>query len=234
MFAGLSGSYESEGFDRSSLELPAGHNRLIQAVSEVQPYVVVVLMNGSPVTMPWLDQVRAIVEAWLGGQAGGGAIADVLAGRVNPSGKLSETFPARLEDAPGYPDFPARTREANYGEGTFIGYRYYDARKIDLLFPFGFGLSYTPFTYSDLWLSASAIKDTESVTVKVKIKNTGRVAGQEVVQLYAREQRPKVVRPAKELKAFTKVALQPGEEKAVSFQLGRRGQIHGGNARRHT
>jgi beta-glucosidase len=124
VFAGLPDSYESEGFDRASLDLPAGHNALIQAVSAVQPSTVVVLMNGSAVTMTWARKVKAIVEAWLGGQAGGGAIADALTGRVNPSGKLSETFPLRLEDTPSYPNFPARYKEANYGEGIFIGYRH--------------------------------------------------------------------------------------------------------------
>src|SRR6516165_5653380 len=159
VFAGLPNSYECEGFDRPSLEMPAGHNHLIAAVSTAQPNVAVVLMNGSAVTMPWADHGRAIVEAWLGGQAGGGAIADVLTGRINPSGKLSETFPARLEETPAYPDFPARTKEANYGEGIFIGYRYYDARKIVPLFPFGFGLSYTTFAYSDLRVGATSIKE---------------------------------------------------------------------------
>jgi len=219
VFAGLPDSYESEGFDRSSLDLPAGHNRLIEAVSDIQPNVAVVLMNGSAVTMPWANKVRAIVEAWLGGQAGGGAVADVLTGKVNPSGKLSETFPARLEDTPSFPDFPGRSKEANYGEGLFIGYRYYDARKITPLFPFGFGLSYTAFAYSDLRLSAPMIKDTDAVTVEVRVKNTGQVAGKEVVQLYVHEQRAKLARPEKELKAFAKVALQPGEEKAITFRL---------------
>jgi beta-glucosidase len=222
VFAGLPDSFESEGFDRASLDMPAGHNRLIEAVIAVQPNVAVVLMNGSAVTMPWADQVPAIVEAWLGGQAGGGAIADVLTGKVNPSGKLSETFPARLEDTPPYPDFPARNKEANYGEGIFIGYRHFDARKMAPLFPFGFGLSYATFAYSDLRLNASTIKDTDGVNVEVKVKNTGQVAGKEVVQLYVHEQSPKVVRPEKELKGFAKVALQPGEEKTVSFQLLRR------------
>jgi beta-glucosidase len=222
VFAGLPNSYESEGFDRSSLEMPAGHNQLIAEVSAAQPNVAVVLMNGSAVTMPWAEKVRAILEAWLGGQAGGGAIADALTGRVNPSGKLAETFPVRLEDTPSFPDFPSRIKEANYGEGIFIGYRYYDARKIAPLFPFGFGLSYTTFAYSGLRIGATAIKEGDSVTVEVKIKNTGPVAGQEVVQLYVHEQRPKVVRPEKELKAFTKIALQAGEERTVSFQLTRR------------
>jgi beta-glucosidase len=219
VFAGLPDSYESEGFDRSSLELPTGHNELIEAVSGVQPNVAVVLMNGSAVTMPWVDRVKAILEAWLGGQAGGGAIADALTGRINPSGKLSETFPARLEDTPSYPDFPGRNREANYGEGIFIGYRYYDTRKIAPTFPFGFGLSYTTFAYSHLQTNVHSIKDTDGLTVEIKLKNTGPVAGKEVVQLYIHEQCPKAVRPEKELKAFSKVALQPGEEKVVSFHL---------------
>jgi beta-glucosidase len=222
VFAGLPDSYECEGFDRSSLEMPAAHNRLIAAVSAAQPNVAVVLMNGSAVTMPWANKVRAILEAWLGGQAGGGAIADAITGRVNPSGKLAETFPARLEDTPSYPDFPARNKEANYGEGIFIGYRYYSVRKIAPLFPFGFGLSYTTFAYTGLRVNATAIKETDGVMVEAKVKNTGPVAGQEVVQLYIHEQRPEVVRPENELKAFAKVALQVGEERTVSFNLTKR------------
>jgi len=222
VFAGLPDSFESEGFDRSSLDLPAGHNRLIEAVSNVNSNVAVVLMNGAAITMPWADKVKAIVEALLGGQAGGGAIADALAGKINPSGKLSETFPARLEDTPSFPDFPARNKEADYAEGIFIGYRYYDTRKLTPLFPFGFGLSYTTFAYSDLQVSATAIKDTDGASAEVKIKNTGRVAGKEVVQLYIHEQRTRVVRPEKELKAFAKITLQPGEEKIVRFDLSKR------------
>jgi beta-glucosidase len=219
LFAGLPDKYESEGIDRSSLGLPPGHNQLIEEVLAVQPNLVVVLMNGSAVTLPWANRVPAIIEAWLGGQAGGGAIADVLTGRVNPSGKLSETFPARLEDTPSYLDFPARNREANYGEGIFIGYRYYNARKLQPLFPFGFGLSYTTFAYSHLRVTPTVIRDTENISIEVTIKNTGNVVGKEVVQLYVREERPRVVRPEKELKAFAKVALEPGEEKIVSFRL---------------
>jgi beta-glucosidase len=182
----------------------------------------VILINGAAITMPWASKVKAIVEAWLGGQAGGGAIADLLSGRINPSGKLSETFPVKLEDTPAHPDFPARTTEANYGEGVFVGYRHYDTNKIAPLFPFGFGLSYTTFAYLDLRVDKIAIKDTDSLTVEVKIKNTGRVAGKEVVQLYVHEQRSKVARPEKELRAFAKIELRPGEEDAVSFHLGRR------------
>jgi beta-glucosidase len=141
---------------------------------------------------------------------------------VNPSGKLAESFPLRLEDTPSYPDFPGRNGEANYGEGIFIGYRYYDARKLSPLFPFGFGLSYTAFAYSDLRVAPAVVRDTQSVTVQVKVKNTGRMAGKEVVQVYIRELSAGVVRPEKELKAFTKVTLDAGEEKTVNFQLEQR------------
>ena len=222
VFAGLPDSHESEGFDRASLEMPEGHIRLIEAVSEVQSRVVVVLMNGSAITMPWAGKVKAIVEGWLTGQAGGSAIADVLLGQVNPSGKLSETFPMRLEDTPTALEFPGLHQHAHYGEGIFIGYRYYDKKALQPLFPFGFGLSYTTFAYSDLRLGASSIKETETLSVEVKVKNTGKMAGKEVVQLYVRENKPRVVRPPKELKAFAKVALEAGQEKTVRFELSRR------------
>jgi beta-glucosidase len=222
VFAGLPDSHESEGFDRSTLGIPEGHDRLIDAVSQVQPNTVVVLMNGSAITMPWVGRVKAILEGWLTGQAGGGAIADILTGRVNPSGKLAETFPLKLEDTPTSTEFPGLNQQASYGEGVFIGYRYYDKKNITPLFPFGFGLSYTTFVYSDLTLSAPSLKDTGSLTVQLKVRNAGKVAGKEIVQLYVREDRPVVSRPDKELKAFTKVALEPGEEKTVSFTLKQR------------
>nr|WP_269770233.1 glycoside hydrolase family 3 C-terminal domain-containing protein [Cystobacter fuscus] len=222
VFAGLPDSHESEGFDRSNLDIPEGHNRLIDVVSQVQPNTVVVLMNGSAITMPWVGRVKAILEGWLTGQAGGGAIADILTGKINPSAKLAETFPARLEDTPTSTEFPGLNQQARYGEGVFIGYRYYDKKNITPLFPFGFGLSYTTFDYSELSLGAPSIQDTESLTVELKVKNTGKVAGKEIVQLYVREDKPVVSRPDKELKAFTKVALEPGEEKTVRFTLSRR------------
>ena len=224
VFAGLPDSYESEGFDRASLDLPIGHNRLIDAVSVAQPNIVVVLMNGSAVTMPWVSKVKGIVESWLGGQAGGGAVADVLTGSVNPSGKLSETFPVNLEQTPAYPNFPARHGQAEYGEGLFIGYRHYDKKRIAPLFPFGFGLSYTNFAYTGIHAGSTrydADADGE-FTVDVKVKNVGAVAGKEVVQLYIHERRPCVVRPDRELKAFSKVTLEPGEEQTVHFLLSRR------------
>jgi beta-glucosidase len=222
VFAGLPDSYESEGFDRASLDMPLGHKQLIEAVASVQPSVAVVLMNGSAVTMPWADRVKAIVEAWLGGQAGGGAIADVLTGAVNPSGKLAETFPNSIYDTPTFPHFPARNRHANYGEGIFIGYRHYDAKNLQPLFPFGFGLSYTTFAYTGIKASTSSIKDSDDLTVEVSVKNTGPVAGKEVIQLYLREQHPLVLRPEKELRAFQKVALSPEQEKTVTFRLSKR------------
>ncbi|MDC0708717.1 glycoside hydrolase family 3 C-terminal domain-containing protein [Stigmatella sp. ncwal1] len=219
VFAGLPDSHESEGFDRPNLDMPEGHNQLIDAVSQVQPNTVVVLMNGSAIAMPWVGRVKGILEGWLTGQAGGGAIADILTGKVNPSAKLQETFPVRTEDTPTAIEFPGLNQQAHYGEGVFIGYRYYDKKNITPLFPFGFGLSYTTFAYSEMTLSASSIKDTGSLTVQVKVKNMGKVAGKEIVQLYVREEVPAVSRPEKELKAFAKVALQPGEEKTVSFTL---------------
>ncbi|RKP56058.1 glycosyl hydrolase [Pararobbsia silviterrae] len=224
IFAGLPDSYESEGFDRRSIDMPPGHVRLIEAVSARQPNVVVVLLNGSAVSMPWASRVKGIVEAWLGGQAGGGAIADVLTGRANPSGKLAETFPASLEQTPTFPNFPGRAGHAVYGEGVFVGYRYYDAKRIEPLFPFGFGLSYTQFAYEAIRTSTmrfDADRD-GAVTVEVDVRNIGKVAGKEVVQLYAHERAPVVARPVNELRAFKKVALEPGEQKTVRFTLSRR------------
>ena len=231
VFAGLPDSYESEGFDRRNIDLPPGHNRLIEALAAVHARVVVVLMNGSAVAMPWVDRVLAIVEGWLGGQAGGGAIADVLTGRVNPSGKLSETFPLSLQQTPAYPAFPGRDGQAWYGEGLFIGYRHYDRRGLQPLFPFGHGLSYTRFDYTAV--SAGALtfdvdaQDGEAkLAVEVTLRNSGARAGQEVVQLYVRERSPKVVRPERELRAFAKVSLAPGEATTVHFELGRRDFAH--------
>jgi beta-glucosidase len=219
VFAGLPDSYESEGYDRVNMDMPTGHNQLIEAVAKVNKNVVIVLMNGSAVSMPWKKDVSAIVEAHLGGQAGGGAIADVLTGKVNPSGKLSETFPLRLEDTPTATDFPSKDGNANYGEGIYIGYRYYDKRKIEPNFPFGYGLSYTTFSYSDIKTNTETAKDTDDIVISVRVKNTGKTAGKEVVQLYVHEQETQTARPENELKHFEKIALNPGEEKTVSFHL---------------
>lgn len=222
VFVGLPDSYESEGFDRTSIDMPAAFNRLVESVAKVQPNTVVVLMNGGAVSMPWADKVKGIVEAWLGGQAGSGAIADVLTGKVNPSGKLSESFAARLEDTPAYFNFPGKNGNTLYGEGIFIGYRYYDKKKVKPLFPFGYGLSYTTFAYTGISVDKTGVSDNDEVRVHVKVKNTGNVAGKEVVQLYVQDQGSTVIRPEKELKHFAKVSLNPGEEKTVDFVLGYR------------
>lgn len=221
VFAGLPDSYESEGFDRRSIDLPEGHLRLIDAVARAQPKLVVALMNGSAVAMPWAARVPAIVEAWLGGQAGGGALADVLSGRVNPSGKLAETFPVDLEQTPAFPHFPGRAGHALYGEGLFVGYRHYDKRRLQPLYPFGYGLSYTRFEYRAIGSSAPDYDadGTQPLTIDVSVKNIGSVAGQEVVQLYLRACEPAVVRAETELRGFAKVALAPGEQASVRFAL---------------
>jgi beta-glucosidase len=169
--------------------------------------------------MPWINEVPAVVETWLGGQAGAGAVADVVFGKVNPSGKLAETFPVRLEDTPAYLNFPAEHGEVIYGERIFVGYRYYDTRKIEPLFPFGHGLSYTRFSYSDLEVSADTFSDQDSLRVSVTVTNSGEIAGKEVVQLYVRDTSASVVRPVKELRGFDKLALQPGESRKVTFTL---------------
>lgn len=211
---------ESEGYDRADLDLTKQQIALIQAVSKVQPNTVVVLNNGAPVVMSeWLDGVAAVLEGWMMGQAGGAAIADVLFGKVNPCGKLAETFPRQLADTPAHLNWPGETGEVRYGEGLFIGYRYYDAKQMPVLFPFGYGLSYTTFAYHNANVSAKNFKDVEGVTVTVDVTNTGHMAGKEIVQVYVHDQQSGLVRPHKELKGFAKVALQPGETKTVSIAL---------------
>lgn len=222
IFAGLPESFESEGFDREHMEMPQCQNELIAAVAAVQPNVVVVLHNGAPVAMPWFDQVPALLETYLGGQAVGGATCDILFGDVNPSGKLAESFPHKLQDTPAYLNFPGDAHDVDYREGVFVGYRYYDKKDMPVLFPFGHGLSYTSFSYEDIRLSADAITDQETLEVSVRVKNTGRVAGKEVVQLYVADRQNTVTRPARELKGFEKVFLLPGEAKTVTFHLEQR------------
>jgi len=222
LFVGLPDAFESEGYDRKHLNMPKCQNELIEKVCEVQPNTVVVLHNGSPVTMPWLDKVKAVVEVYLGGQAVGQATVDILFGKANPCGKLAETFPLRIEDTPAYLTFPGNGVDADYQEGIFVGYRWYDSRNMDVLFPFGYGLSYTNYAYSNLKLSKSSLKDTDTITVSVDVTNTGAIAGKEIVQLYISDKTGAAVRPVRELKAFEKVSLQPGETKAVTFELEKR------------
>ena len=211
---------ESEGYDRKDLDLTAQQVALIKAVSRVQPNAVVVLNNGAPVVMSeWIDGVAAVLEGWMMGQAGGVAIADVLFGKVNPSGKLAETFPLKLSDTPSHLNWPGGAGAVHYGEGLFIGYRYYDAKEVPVLFPFGHGLSYTTFSYSNAKVSARNFKDVHGLTVTVDVTNTGKVAGREIVQLYVHDHESGLVRPEKELKGFAKVELLPGETRSVSIQL---------------
>jgi beta-glucosidase len=211
---------ESEGYDRPDLDLTGQQIALIKAVSKVQPNTVVVLNNGAPVAMSeWIDGVAAVLESWMMGQAGGAAIADVLFGKVNPCGKLAETFPLKLSDTPAHINWPGGAGEVHYGEGIFIGYRYYDAKEMPVLFPFGYGLSYTSFTYGNPKVSAKNFKDVDGVTVSVDVTNTGKVAGKEIVQVYVHDRKSGLVRPEKELKGFAKVELQPGETKSVSIKL---------------
>lgn len=222
IFAGLPDSFESEGYDRKHMRMPDCQNRLIEAVSEVQPNTVVVLHNGSPVEMPWIDRVKGVVEAYLGGQAVGGAVVNVLYGKANPSGRLAETFPLRLEDTPCYLTYGGEYDKSIYSEGVFTGYRYYASKDMKVLFPFGYGLSYTTFEYSNLVLDQKEIKESGKLTVSVDVTNTGSCAGKEVVQLYVSAKESKMKRPVRELRGFDKIALEPGETKTVSFTLDKR------------
>lgn len=219
VFAGLPLHYESEGMDRTHIDLPPSHNKLISEVAAIQKNTAIVLTNGSAVAMPWVDKVPAILEGWLGGQAGAGGVVDVLFGKVNPSGKLAESFPLKLEDTPAFFNFPAEQGEVLYGERIYVGYRYYDKKKMDVLFPFGYGLSYTQFEYSNIKLSSKKIKDTDVLKVNVTIKNIGAVDGKEVVQLYVKDIESTLDRPEKELKDFAKVELKSGESKTIEFEL---------------
>jgi beta-glucosidase len=218
LYLALPDSKESEGYDRPDLDLTTQQIALIKAVTAAQPMTVVILNNGAPVVMSeWIDGTAAVLEAWMMGQAGGGAIADVLYGKVNPSGRLAETYPFKLVDTPAHINFPGGNGEVRYGEGIFIGYRYYDAKEIPVQFPFGYGMSYTSFTFKNPKVSAATFKDVDGLTVSVDVTNTGKVVGKEVVQVYVHDHKSGLVRPPKELKGFTKVELQPGETKTVTL-----------------
>ena len=220
LYLALPDSKESEGYDRSDLDLTPQQVALIKAVTAVQPKTVVILNNGAPVVMrDWINGAAAVLEAWMMGQAGGGAIADVLYGKVNPCGRLAETYPLTLVDTPAHINFPGGNGEVRYGEGIFIGYRYYDAKEVPVQFSFGYGMSYTSFTYKNPNVSAASFKDVDGLTVSVDVTNTGKVAGKEVVQVYVHDHKSGLVRPPKELKGFAKVELQPGETKTVTLAL---------------
>ena len=218
LFLGVPAEEESEGFDREHIDLPAAQLELVDAVVAANPRVVVVLSNGGAVAIPFRDTVPAILEGWLLGQAGGSATADVLFGAVNPAGKLTETIPLRLEDNPSYDNFPGELGHARYGEGIFVGYRWYDHRKLDVAFPFGHGLSYTTFGYGD---ATASVAEDGDVSVRLTISNTGDVAGREIVQAYTSLSPSVVARPPRELKAFALVDLEPGESEDVELTIRR-------------
>lgn len=222
VFAGLPDSFESEGFDRDTLAMPENQNVLIEAVAAVNPNTLVVLHGGAPMLTEWIDKVKAVLCVYLGGQGVGKATVELLYGEKNPSGKLAETWPKKLSDNPSFLNFPGVEGVVDYAEGVFIGYRYYDKKEMDVLFPFGHGLSYTSFAYSDLRLDKSTVTDQEAVTLTCKVKNVGSVTGKETVQLYVKNGSCETPRPVRELRGFAKLELQPGEEKEVSFVLSKR------------
>ena len=223
LFIALPATKESEGYDRADLDLTPQQADLIKAVARAQPRTVAVLHNGAPIAVSdWIEEVPAVLEAWMMGQAGGSAIADVLFGVVNPSGRLPETFPLRLSDTPAVGNWPGEAGVVRYGEGLYIGYRYYDLKEMPVSFPFGHGLSYTTFEYRNARTSAATFNDVDGVTISVEVTNTGVVFGKEVVQIYVHPRTSGHARPAKELKGFAKVGLNPGETKTVSIHLDER------------
>lgn len=222
VFVGLTEEFEGEGYDRKSIEMPNCHNVLVKEIVRANPNTAVVLAGGSVVRMPWIDDVKGLLNSGLAGQAGGIAVANILTGKVNPSGKLAETYPLVESDNPTWGNYPGGPVTSEHRESIYLGYRFYDTAKKDVLFPFGFGLSYTTFEYSGIRVSKKNITDSETVTVSLKVKNTGDVAGAEIVQLYVKDKESTIFRAEKELKAFEKVFLEPGEEKAVKFTLDKR------------
>ncbi len=222
IFAGLPDIFESEGYDRKHMQMPSCQLKVIEEISRVAKKTVVVLHNGSPVEMPFIYDVDGILECYLGGQAVGGAQYDIIFGDKSPSGKLAETFPVMLEDNPSYLNFPGTRNNVNYAEDIFVGYRYYDKKKMDVLFPFGFGLSYSEFKYDNLRLSRKEMNDTDELEVSVDITNIGKVEAKEAVQLYVKNCESEIIRPVREFKGFEKVNLLPGETKTVTFKLNKR------------
>lgn len=223
VFIGRSGEWDTEGSDLQSIELPDRQNDLVKAVAAANPRTIVVLQTGGPVEMPWLDEVAAVLEAWYTGQEAGNAIADVLLGKAEPGGRLPQSFPVKWSDNPTHSQdrevYPGLDGKVRYEEGVFIGYRHYDRHGTGPLFPFGFGLSYTKFEVEDLSIDAGAFEADGHVRVTVSVANTGERAGSEVIQLYVGDDEASVPRPEKELKAFAKVHLQPGESRRVTLEL---------------
>ena len=217
---GLRETLEGEGNDKETLSLPESQIELINAVSKANAKTIVVLYNGTPITMnEWIDNVPGLIEAFYPGQEGGNAIADIIFGDVNPSGKLPITFAKQWKDSPVYTTYPGKKEEVFYEEGIFVGYRHFDKKEIEPLFPFGYGLSYTTFEYRNLQLSSNEISPNDTLIVKVSVMNSGQKAGDEVIQLYLQDMEAAVNREVKSLKGFKRVSLNPGESKTVSFIL---------------
>lgn len=219
IFAGLPEEYESEGFDRASLDLPPAHNRLIEAVAAANPNTVVVLQLGAPVAMPWAGTVKTILATYLGGQAGAEAVADILSGAAEPGGRLAESWPKCIQDTPCYNWYPGKGKTAEYREGIFVGYRYYDTAQLAPAYPFGHGLGYTRFAYSELLITPEA---PEEFAVTFKVTNIGKRPGSAVPQVYISKKQACVFRPLQELKGFTKLFLEPGKSQIVTVQLNKR------------
>jgi beta-glucosidase len=219
LFAGTTNEWESEGHDRENMDLPGDQDKLIESVVAANPNTVVVLNTGAPITMDWIDKVPSVLQIWFGGQEVGNAVSAVLFGEINPSGKLPTTFPKRLEDNPAYINYPGENGKVYYGEGIFIGYRYYDRKDIEPLFPFGHGLSYTSFEYKNLRLNMEEFGPEDDIHIFLDVTNNGDTAGKETIQVYLRDIQSTLIRPDKELKAFRKVSLDPGESKTVTLSL---------------
>lgn len=215
---GLPDEYESEGFDRDHMQLPESHVALLEKVASVNKNTIVLLYSGSAVEMPWIEQAKAVMMLYLGGQAGSAAAADIIFGKISPSGKLAESFPITLEDNPSHLYFPGGDKTVEYRESIYVGYRYYDKADVLVRFPFGYGLSYTAFVYRDM----NVVNEGEEVIVTLKVKNTGKLSGAEAVQIYVSQKNPSIFRPNRELKGFSKVFLAPNEEKEVRIVLDRR------------
>lgn len=222
VFVGLTEEFEGEGYDRENINMPSSHNNLVSEIAKANENTVVVLAGGSVVYIPWLSEVKALLNSGLGGQAGGSAVANILTGKVNPSGKTAETYPLSFDDNPTYGNYPGGPVVSEHKESVYIGYRYYDTAEKEVLFPFGYGLSYTTFEYSDIKLSAKEMKDTDTLKVTFTIKNTGSVDGAEIAQVYVADKESTIFRPKKELRAFTKVFIKAGESKEVTLELSKR------------
>lgn len=222
VFVGLTEEFEGEGYDRENINMPSSHNNLVSEIAKANENTVVVLAGGSVVYISWISEVKALLNSGLGGQAGGSAVANILTGKVNPSGKTAETYPLTFDDNPTFGNYPGGPVVSEHKESVYIGYRYYDTAEKEVLFPFGYGLSYTTFEYSGIKLSAKEINDTDTLKVSFTIKNTGNVDGAEIAQVYVADKESTIFRPKKELRAFTKVFLKAGESKEVTLELSKR------------